>query len=173
LEDLRAGTLGAAAGVFSVGVTLLIARIDSYYAYLSWLETTSDSQYYDRAEALWWIPFGVWHVVLAIVASLLVHRYLTARVRSRFLLWQVIGAAALLGWGLTFFAGLSIDCVMLKDLDPFARALNSLQVGNTAKYLSAAFACNVFYGSVIAASSRHYIERFDIETLIGPGDISS
>jgi len=54
-EDLRAGALGAAAGVFSIGITLLIARIDSYYAYLSWVEATSYGRYDEAVENLWWM----------------------------------------------------------------------------------------------------------------------
>lgn len=165
LEDLRAGVLGGAAGVFSIGVILLIARVDSYYDYLSSFETTSFGRYGQGVENLWWIPFSVWHVVLSVAASLLVHRYLTMRAKSPFLLWQLIGAASLLGWGLTFLAGFIIDGVMQGNLHSVERTMNSVEAGYLAKYLSAAFACNVFYGSVIAASSRHYIEQLDIDSL--------
>src|SRR5690348_1684500 len=100
-EDIRAGVLGAAAGLFAVSVWLLIARVDAYYAYLSWLHDTNFQQSWGRGvEDLWWVPIGIWHMMLSVTASLLVHRHLRTRLRSPFLLWQVIGSASLLGWGL-------------------------------------------------------------------------
>ena len=50
-EDLSIGLLGAAAGLFSSSIILLVARIDTYYAYLS----RDHSETYDafrRAEGL-------------------------------------------------------------------------------------------------------------------------
>ena len=163
-EDLRAGILGAAAGLFSISVALLIARIDAYYAYLSWLKEAHYYSTYEKGvEGLWWLPVSVWHMILSVVASLLVHRYLMSRVRSPFLLWQVIGLTSLLGWGLTFVLTLGMECVMSGNLNSLQYPLTHFEPGNIAKYISAVFACNVFYSSMMEASSRQYTEQLDLD----------
>jgi hypothetical protein len=162
-EDLRVGILGAAAGLFSISVALLIGRIDAYYAYLSWLREANHYAYYEKGvEGLWWMPVFVWHTLLSVMASLLVHRYLITRVRSPFLLWQVIGLASLLGWGLTFVLTLGMECVAHGNLSSLEYPLRHFALDNIAKYVSAVFACNVLYGSVIKASSQQYTEQFDL-----------
>ena len=162
-EDLGIGILGAAAGLFSSSVTLLIARIDAYYAYLSMLRA-SDYAYERRVEALWWVPPFVWHIILSVVASLLVHRYLMTRLRSPFLLWQVVGITTLFGWALTFFLVLGMHLVMHGHLSSSEQpSVNSEKALQIAKYGATVSACNVFYGSVMSASSRQYVERFDSE----------
>src|SRR5215813_3334589 len=130
-EDVRVGLLGAAAGLFSISVSLLIARIDAYYAYLSWLHEAD----YDRGvENLWWVPIGIWHLILSITTSLLVHRYLTPWLKSPFLLWQVIGIASLLGWGLTVLLFVSMGCLMSGDLHALQQTINSGATATIAKY---------------------------------------
>lgn len=161
-EDVRAGVLGAAAGLFAISVSLLIARVDAYYAYLSWLnETHYRERYYEGVENLWWIPVGIWHLILSITASLLAHRYLTTRLRSPFLLWQVIGTASLLGWGLTFLLMLSIDCLMTGRLHPLQPIFVSNDAAMVAKYLATGFACNVVYASVMKASVSQYTAQLN------------
>lgn len=161
-EDVRVGILGAAAGLFSISIPLMIARIDAFYAYLAWLDETTTYRSYDRGvEDLWWVPITFWHLILSITAALLVHRHLTTRLSSPFLLWQVIGIASLLGWGLTVFLAVGMECLMRGNLQPVLQALNFHETVNIAKYVSAGFACNVFYGSVMKASSRQYTTQFD------------
>jgi len=155
-EDFRVGVLGAAAALFAISVVLLIARIDAYYAYLSWLRETSDGPYDRSVEDLWWIPVGIWHLILSVAASLLVHRHLTTRLRSPFLLWQVISCSSLLGWGLTFLLILTIDSIMTGSVHPVRPPFRLDDLMLVAKYASAAFACNVFYGSLMQVSSRQY-----------------
>ena len=71
-EDLSIGLLGAAAGLLSSSVTLLINRIDAYYAYVASIE--EDRFYSERAiRALWWILPTFWHILLSVVAACLVH----------------------------------------------------------------------------------------------------
>ena len=160
-EDLNIGLLGAAAGLFSSSVLLLIYRIDAYYAYLSSIEDI-DQFCFDRGmRELWWIPTSFWHILLSVVAAFLVHRYLKNHFKSPFLLWQIVGATAMLGWGLTVLVALSLECVMRGNLDSLDYAVTSEKLADLAKYASAAFACNVFYGSVINAASRQYAEHFD------------
>jgi len=160
-EDLRVGLLGAAAGLFSICVPLMIGRIDAYYAYLSWLKEThySDS-YYRPVEDLSWIPIGIWHLILSVTAALVVHRYLTTRVRSPFLLWQVIGVASLLGWGVTAVLAIGVGCLMRGDLYPVERLFYLDVTGDIAKYVSAAFASNVVYATIMKASAQQYTEPF-------------
>src|SRR5215470_6151916 len=161
-EDLRVGILGAAAGLFSLCVPLMIARIDAYYAYLSWLDETHYSDSYYRPEDLSWIPLGIWHLILSVVAALLVHRYLSTRVKSTFLLWQVIGIASLVGWGLTAVLAIGIGCLMRGDLYPLEHMLHAGEAAaSIAKYVSVAFASNVLYASIMKASSRQYTPQFD------------
>jgi hypothetical protein len=159
-QDLRLGLLGAAAALFAGSVTLLIARIDTYYAYLTWMRET-DARFDRGVEGLWWVPAFFWHMLLSVVASLMVHRYLTNRLRSTFLLWQVVGGVSLLGWGVTAFLLVGLDWVMTGDLISLQRLTNSADLGLVAKYVSTVFACNVVYGSVMHASSRQYIEQLD------------
>ena len=158
-EDIGIGILGVAAGLFSSSVTLLIARIDTYYAWLR------DSGYrdYQRVDDLWWVPASVWHIILSVVAALLVHRYLATRLRSPFMIWQVVGITSLLGWALSFVLVVSLRCVVTGDLSFLEYLWDSDDVLLIAKYVATVFACNVFYGSVMSASSRHYLEKFDSE----------
>lgn len=163
IEDLRIGLLGAAAGLFSSSVLLLIDRIDSYYASLAPVENADQFCGNDGFRELWWIPLSFWHVVLSVVASLVVHRYLTKRIRSPFLLWQTVAITILVGWGLTVVFAVSMECVMRASLGPLEHlvSLAARDGAKLAKYLSIVFACNVFYGSVINASSRQYAEQFE------------
>ncbi len=149
--------LGAAGGLLSVSVFLLVARVDAYYAYLSWLEETRYAAHGTGPEDLWWAPVSFWHVLLSVVAALLTHRYLATRRWSPFLLWQVIGLFSLLGWGLTFSVGVGLDCLMRGSVGPLVHALSYVEVSYLAKYVSAVCACNVLYGSALQASSRQYV----------------
>ncbi len=159
-QDLRLGLLGAAAALFAGSVTLLIARIDTYYAYLTWMSET-DAHYDRGVEGLWWVPAFVWHMLISVVASLVVHRYMANRLRSTFLLWQVVGGVSLLGWGLTAFLLVGLDWVMTGRLLSLERLMNSVEFGLIAKYVATTIACNVVYGSVMHASSRQYVEQLD------------
>lgn len=163
-EDLTIGILGAAAGLFSTSIALLIARIDAYYAYLARIHEEGYVNY-ERVDGLTWIPVSVWHIILSVVAALLVHRYLTKRFRSPFLLWQFIGISSLFGWALTAFLVVSMSCVIEGDLYSLERLIEHLLRTDdallVAKYAATISACNVFYGSVISASSRQYEPKFD------------
>jgi hypothetical protein len=50
---------------------------------------------------------------------------------------------------------------MRGDLDTLQRAIDSGEIATIAKYVSVGFACNVFYASVMKASSRQYTAQFD------------
>ena len=165
-EDVRIGILGAAAGLFSSSVSLLIARIDSYYAYLSWLEGTHYAPYDRAVEDLWWVPICFWHILLSVVASLMVHRYLAIRPKSPFLLWQFIGITSLFGWVLTISLVIGLEYVMLPELRTLERIVSAFDSGVIAKYVSTVFACNVLYGSVINASYRQCTYQLESEVAL-------
>ena len=161
-EDLRIGLLGAAAGLFSSSVLLLVDRIDLYYSYLELNPAEADQVcYINNLRELSWIPLAIWHMLLSTVASFMVHRYLTKPLKSPFLLWQVVGITTLFGWALSYLLVMSIDCVMQGDFDVLAKSVATSKLAGVAKYVSVVFACNVFYGSLINASSRQYSERFE------------
>jgi len=162
-EDLRIGILGAAAGLFSISITLLIARIETYYEYLARLRETNYYTDMQNVERLEWIPFSVWHIILSVVAALLVHRYLSTRVRSPFLLWQMIGITSVFGWALTVFLILSMECAMNGNLNSLEYLVASDKLLVIAKCAATVSTCNVFYASVISASSRQYVVQLESE----------
>ena len=157
-EDLRVGVLGAAAGLFTISIVLLIARIYTYYA---WLHDSGYKETYRGVEDLEWIPVAIWHLILSVAASLLAHRYLKTGRRSPFLLWQVIGFASLLGWVLSILGFVSLQCLVRGDLYAVQHLFNSDVIATFTRYFSVGFACNVFYGSVIQAGLRQYTPQFD------------
>ena len=164
-EDLRIGILGAAAGLFSTSITLLIARIDAYHIHLSRIGEATYSVY-ESVDRLEWVPGSVWHIILSVVASLLVHRYLATRVRSPFLLWQVIGITSLFGWALTAFLVVSMSCVIEGDLSSLEHLMKPDDALLIAKYAATVSTCNVFYASVISATSRQYLAQLDSEVAL-------
>lgn len=160
-EDLRIALLGATAGLFSSSVLLLIERIDTYYASLAKIENEDQFCGTNFLLELWWIGPTFLHMMLSVVASFVVHRYLTNRIRSPFLLWQTVGITTVFGWGLTLFLVAGLQCVIHGNLDPLQHLPSSTALANLAKYGSVIFACNVVYGSVINASSRQYAEQIE------------
>jgi hypothetical protein len=158
--------LGAAGGLFSISVFLLVARVDAYYSYLSWLEETSYTNYDRGVEDLWWIPVSFWHVLLSVVASFMAHRYLATRQKSPFLLWQTVGFIALLGWGLSFAITVGLNCLMRGEMNSLERAMSFVGFGDLAKYISVVLVSNVFFGSAMLASSRQYLgeDAFLVQT---------
>jgi hypothetical protein len=155
-RDLRVGTLGAAAGLFSVSVFLLIARIDAYYTYL---EDITYGPYERRVEDLSWLPVAFWHTLLSIVASLAAHRYLSSRRSTPFLLWQAVGLVVQVAWLATFVVGVTVACLMSGNTEPLERMVLRLDTAFILKYVSVVFASYVLYGSVMQAASREYVEE--------------
>ena len=149
-EDMRVAVLGAAVGLLSSGIFLMLARIDTYYEYL---QEPSDREYYRFIENLWWLPVSFWQVILSIGASLMAHRYLK-RDTSPFLLWQAIGCMSLLGWGMTFGLALGVEWIRSGGRDFFFPSIDWWFI---AKYVSTLFACHVLYGSAMQTASRQYL----------------
>jgi len=141
-------------GLFAVSVFLLAERVNSYYAYIGWRAEAGYAARYDQGvEDLWWIPVTVWHVVLSIVASFLMHRYLANDRVSAFLRWQAIGLVTLVGWGLTIFAGVGINCLIHGNLSPMQYSWDWVTLISVFQFIAAVFASNVLYGSAIQAAS--------------------
>jgi len=155
-RDLRVVLSGACLGLFSSSLFLLAARIDSYNAYLKWIRASNYSGYYG-VEDLWWFPVVIWHVVLTIVASLLMHRYLAIDRVSLFLRWQAIGLVALVGWGLTVSIGCILECVTRGNTMSIENLLSGVRFDIIAQFIATVFAANVLYGSAIHAASSEEI----------------
>ena len=154
-RDLRIGLLGAVAGVFSVSMFLLVARIDSYYEYLAWIGQISHENYPRRVEDLWWIPVLLGQASLSVLAALAANHYLGGCLKSPFLLWQIIGVGSLLAWGLMFLVFFTVAGIMNGEM-PSIGDIETRDFGYIAKYASAVFACHVCFGSLINASAREY-----------------
>ena len=153
--DFRTAALGVAGGIFTFSVFLLIDRIDSYYAYLSYV-SGEGYESYRRVSDLWWIPGICWHVLLFIVGSFMAHRYLASRRWPPFLLWQMIGIITLLGWLITLSLVTGLECIMQGDTYPLERMANIFLTWFTAKFVAAVFACNVVYSSLIHSAVSQY-----------------
>lgn len=159
-RDLRIAMAGACSGLFSVSVFLLAARVQEYYDYLGWREQNGYAARYDPGvQELWWVPVVVWHVVLSIVAAFLIHRYLATERASTFLRWQAIGVVALVGWGLTVFIGIGMDCLIRGNTRAIEQTLSLVKLTWIAQFVAAVFASNVLYGSAIQAASAEAIHE--------------
>ncbi len=155
-KDLRVGVLGAVAGLFSVSLFLLVARVDFYYEYLTWIESSGYQNYGGRVDSLWWIPVLLGQMSISVLVSLAAHRYFAAR--SPFLLWQAIGVGSLLGWLGLIFVALGLDLLMQGNINSAEHAIRMSDASLVAKYVAAVFACHVCYGSLINAAVREYAD---------------
>jgi hypothetical protein len=153
-SDLRIALAGVCCGLFGVSVFLLAERVNSYYEYLTWLMKTDYVGGYNRGvEDLWWVPLVLGHVVLSIVASLLVHRYLTSGRVSPFLRWQGIGMVALAEWGLLVFVVIGSTCLIRGTLSPLEHLWIEGEVVPISQFVASVFAANVLFGSAVQAAS--------------------
>lgn len=155
----RTCLLGAAAGLFSSGLCLLAYRVDEYGDRLREIEARARAiaegligcGYVGRGP-FWWVYATGTHIVLYVVASLVVHRFLSKRVTSVFLLWQCIGLLVIAGWGL--LTALSATLRVVFDAMPFH--LISPFSPDGLKFTALALAANVIYGTVIQSSANRY-----------------
>jgi hypothetical protein len=156
-NDLKLALAGACSGLFSASVFLLGARVVSYYEYLRIRNVGGYEGSYDRVEDLWWVPVVVWHVVLSIVASLLMHRYLVRA--STFLRWQAIGIVALAGWVFTIFTGIGMQCLIHGNTHSIEHILSVFEFVPVSQFVAAVFASNVLYGTAVqVAASQNMSE---------------
>ena len=100
----------------------------------------------------------MWHVVLASLSSLLMHRYLPTSRASTFLRWQAIGFVVLAGWGLTVFIAVGMECLIRANTTPIDQALSMFKFVSVAQFVAAVFASNVLYGSAVQAAAESLSE---------------
>jgi hypothetical protein len=164
-RDLRLAMAGACSGLFSVSVFLLGARVVAYYAYLSVRDIEGHAKHDYQVEDLWWVPVVVWHVILSIVASLLMHRYLATARASVFLRWQAIGAVALAAWGLTLFLGVGMECLIRGNTTPVEQFFQMFKLVPVAQFVASVFASNVLYGSAVQIAATEPAPQNDPDCL--------
>ena len=152
-RDLRLAMAGACSGLFSVSVFLVGARVVTYYEYLRLRELDGYETPYRQVEDLWWVPVVVWHVILSIVASLLMHRYLTKSRASIFLRWQAIGSVVLAAWGLTLFLAVGMECLIRGNTTPVHQFFDMFKLVPVTQFVAAVFASNVLYGSAVQVAA--------------------
>ncbi len=158
-KDLRVAMAGACSGLFSVSMYLLGARVVAYYEYMRFRRASGYEASYYEVEDLWWVPLVVWHVLLSIMASLLMHRYLATSRVSTFLRWQAISVAALVGWGLTAFLAVGMECLIRANTTPIDQALSMFKFVPVVQFVAALFASNVLYGSAVQAAAAESLSE--------------
>ena len=152
-RDLSVVLAGACCGLFGVSVFLLADRVNSYYAYLGWLQEGPSDFRYDRGvETLSWVSVVLWHMVLSVTAALMVHRYQANSRVSPFLRWQAIGLVSLFGWGATILAIVGAETLMSGRL-PVLGNLSWIKLIGVFQFIAAVFASNVLFGSAVQAAS--------------------
>ena len=99
---LRSSILGAIDGLI-VGCSVELIRYT--YGEYRWRATITEFESLGMSPPLmvdmlrWWaIPATV--TIVFILVTLLVHRYLGTRIKSRLLLWEVIGVGSVIVWGI-------------------------------------------------------------------------
>lgn len=166
-RDLRLAIAGACSGLFSVSVFLLAARVTAYYDYLrDSAANTYTNRYQGGVEDLWWIPLVAWHIVLSIVASLVIHRYL-ARGRV-FLRWQAIGFVVLIGWVLSVASATGVDCLVRGSTWPIEQTFTMFKWVPVAQFVAAVFASNVLYGTAVDAVAA---ENLNVRTQTNESEV--
>lgn len=102
----------------------------------------------------------MWNIILYLVRGLLLHRLLSRRIGSVFLLWQIIGAAVVVAWGLTVLLAVILDGYANKGAFPTEKILEGFiytryQIQGF-KFIAVMAASNVIYGTVLHVASRNY-----------------
>src|SRR6185369_9642911 len=156
-RDLRLAMAGACSGLFSVSVFLLGARVTTYYEYLGFRYISGYETTYDKVDDLWWVPVVMWHVILSIVASLLMHRYLPASRTSTFLRWQAIGFVVLAAWGFTAFLVVGMECLIRGNTTPVEQFYDMFKLVPVAQFIAVIFASNVLYSSAVQIAATEKV----------------
>jgi hypothetical protein len=138
-------------------VFLLIDRVVVYYDYMARVMAAED-YVAGHVEDLRWMPLSLWHVLLFVLSSFVAHRYFARRVGSPFLLWQLVGLAALCAWGLTLTTVLVMDELMHPGISSLERLMNVADLRYVAKFVATVLASNVVYASFIQSAARQYAE---------------
>ena len=172
IDRWRVVLLSAIGGLFSSAVYLMANRYDEYLADLRYQEELAREAlnpsgnfacFFNNWSPLWWVNLSVWNVFLFVIMGVLVHRYLSKRVSSIVLLWQFIGVAVILAWGVTVLLGVVLDGYLLKGEFPLEKIIEgcvytSNQI-SALKFIAPMFAANVVYATVMQVASKHYFAR--------------
>jgi len=160
LSHRRSFLLGAINGLFSCAILAIIERITIHYAEL---QEQIDMQsgpvgYILQRQPFWNVTNCLWHVILFIAASLLLHRYLSSRIKSVLLLWVCVGAAVITGWALTF-----LTVTILMEVSPLEKILKSMIYSSSQrsafKFVAIVMSINVIYGTVVQMATKHYFRE--------------
>lgn len=164
LISWRTILLGAVNGFISSVVLVLIERVASYDAEVHERAATAvlaSKGYitcgYHR-NPMWWVLPSLWHIVLFIVASVLVHRFLAKRDRSVFILWQVVSCVVLAEWLMTVTVGATIDYLsgFRSLVSQLSWALEQAFSHRILTFIALVFAVNVVYGTIMQIAPKHY-----------------
>jgi hypothetical protein len=154
----RACLLGAVAGLFSSTICLFLLLIDEDSAKVGrTVEQRLIAKSFSECPGLarspiWPMKVSIAHIAFYVVASLLVHSFLSERTRSVFMLWQYIGLVVIGAWAL--FTMLAALVRVISDAVPFHLISPFSPAG--IKFTFVALAANVIYGTAIQVAARHY-----------------
>ena len=165
----RVSLISALGGLCTSATYLFAYRFDEYLADLEHKEELAREALnpsglifcdFDLTNPLWWLNATVWNIILFLILGLLLHRLLGRRVRSAFLLWQVVGVAVTLAWGLTVLLGVIQDGYLNKGAFPTEQILEGFiytryQIQGF-KFIAVMAAGNVIYGTVLQVAGRLY-----------------
>lgn len=169
LDRWRAVLLGAIGGLFSSAIYLMAYRAEEYLAELDYQKQLALDALNPNGvticrmsilNPLWWVDASIWHIILFVVASLLVHRYFSKRMNSVFLLWQSIGLMVIVGWGLTVLFGIILDGYLAKGVFPldkiFEGIISTSNQRSAFKFVALILGINVIYGTLMQLAAKHY-----------------
>jgi hypothetical protein len=163
--------LGAVNGLISSVVLVLIERVASYDAEVreraatAVLASKGHLVCGTHPNPMWWVLPSLWHIVLFIVASILVHRFLAKRDQSVFMLWQVVSCVVLAEWLITVTVGASIDYLSgFRSLaSQLSWAIEQAFSPRVLTFIALVFAVNVVFGTIMQMAQTHYSERHCVE----------
>lgn len=165
----RVSLLSILGGFCSSAIYLFAHRADEYFETLRHQEELAREAfnpsgviacYFESIHPLWWVNASVWNIILFLLFGLLGHRLLGRRVRSVFLLWQIIGATVIVAGGLTVLVGVVEDGYLNQGALPWEKILEGFiytrhQIEGF-KFVAVMVASNVIYGTILHVASRQY-----------------
>lgn len=165
----RVSLVSVLGGLCTSAIYLFAYRYDEYLADLKhkeWLAREALNPTgnivcdFDLTNPLWWLNVTVWNIILFLILGLLLHKLLSRRIGSVFLLWQIIGAAVIFAWGLTVLLAVIQDGYVNKGAFPLERILEGFiytqyQIQGL-KFIAVMMAGNVIYGTILQVASRLY-----------------
>ena len=148
-NQLRTVLFGLVAGLFSSGLCLLAYQMDQPPSLIEEFRAQGFvieriGCYGEMRSPYWWVWVSALHVLLYVIATLVVYRFLSKRETSVFILWQYIGLSVIAGWFL-----LLVLQMIPQLLEGWPFHLISPVSPSGLKVTAVAFAANVIYGTTI------------------------